>query len=291
MLRIYYLCGMDWRQYRDTNRIVMFEALIEDEHLDASYPIVDANGVVIAYYVPDGYDVVSAYLKKFKGVLPRSALYRVCYSLVWLNPELDFEVLLSFVVLYADSLSDIPYYKVRENEIRGMLDFCYSTLDESVKSSRKFYWTNATGFLPLEEKMKVMNSYKGGRQCEETIRKVENVLEWLFMGSDFITQKKVAEKSGLHRSTVASYLEPFKDGINRHNIRIWNTDNFNTYRRTLSVHNIKRAIEVLNDTDEKISQTRVANVADIHLNTVSKLWGDDEVQDLLNKFNMAYERT
>jgi len=279
---------MDWRLFRDKYSIVMHHEFIDDDDLAESDPIEDvATGEVVAYYLQDGYDVITAYHRPFKSYVPKGIIFRMSYCLAWLNPDMDFDVLSEFVVLYSGYLSNLKHYVVDKKEVRGILDYAMDKVDvDQLKTKRRFYWTNRTGFLSLEQKRRVINSYTGKTRAMETIKKVENTLEWMFIeGNEFITVKSVAEKLGMTANGLSVYLEPFRGDIDKHNIRLFNTDNFNTYRKILSVHKINDAIDVLNNLGERISRRKVADKADLHFNTVGKLWEDPKVQEQLEKYN------
>lgn len=126
------------------------------------------------------------------------------------------------------------------------------------------------------------------QRSDKTKSQIKGAIDYLFSNSgDFITANLI--KDGLDEnvslSTVRRYMEVFKDEIDRHNKKVFGTDNFVTYKKTLSLHKIKRAIKVLNEADERLSRRRVAKEAGVHFNTVQNLWDDEEIQKELDKFN------
>lgn len=138
---------------------------------------------------------------------------------------------------------------------------------------------------PVVNIEKNKNSSFNYKSRQRTKNRVLECLNNVYESGDFVSSRIISEMTGLHMNTVSYHLEPFRGDIDKHNIRLFNTDNFNTYRKILSVHKINDAIDVLNNLGERISRRKVADKADLHFNTVGKLWEDPKVQEQLEKYN------
>lgn len=118
--------------------------------------------------------------------------------------------------------------------------------------------------------------------------KIKNAINNLINKGDVFLNTKAIHKEledDLSLHTIRGYMNVFRDEIDTHNRKVFGTDNFMKYKKVLSVHNIKRAINVLNEADERLSRRKVAKETGLHFNTVQNLWDDDEIQEELDKFN------
>ena len=132
--------------------------------------------------------------------------------------------------------------------------------------------------------LKEINS-KRRDKTSSLVKKAVN--ELLLTDNDFITAQSIRDglEDDVSLSTVRRYMEVFKDEIDSHNNRVFGTSNFITYKKTLSIHKIKGAIQILNDANERLSRRKVAKEAGVHFNPVQNLWDDEDIQSELDKYN------
>jgi DNA-binding transcriptional regulator YhcF (GntR family) len=138
-------------------------------------------------------------------------------------------------------------------------------------------------------------TYVNKRKSVSRLLNIENAIEWLTIeSSEFITATSVKEKLGAEDdvtpSTIRRYMELSRETIDRHNRKVFGTDNFMSYKKMLSVHNIKEAIRLLNDANDRLSRRKVAKEAGVHFNTVQSLWNDEDIQDELNRYNQVFKQ-
>ena len=281
---------MDIFSFRDKHQIITYWSGITSNVARDCGTSVIYDGELVGYYLEDGYQVISVPMASVSA-MTKDYLWHVVYCLVVLNIDKSVEVLTDFMYLYIVEFTDTGYLKPEREYIQGMVDYVVDKADSNkCVRSRKFFFIKS---LDRWKMRKIVISYVNKRKSTDTLMRIENVIEWLTIeANEFITPTTVKEhldKEGMDMSltTVKKYMELKRDEIDRHNRKIFGTDKFAMYRKMLSIHNIKEAIEVLSRADESLSRRKVADTAGVHFNTVQNLWMDEEIQEQLNKFNQA----
>lgn len=250
---------------------------------------------LVAYYIDGGYDIISVPMSKVKEMSSKFLWY-VTHCLTALNrdrEDIDFEDLLDFMYLYTEQFISDKFLAPKRDVLRYMLDRAYETADfEECKTRRKFYFIKT---LTKQEIRNVVMTFINKRKSTYTLTIIENAIEWLTIeGSVFITSSSIKEAiksddEDLSASNIRRYMTIHRERIDSHNRKVFGTDNFMSYKRMLSVHNIQDAIRVLDKEGERLSQGKVAKVSGLHINTVHNLWMDEVVQEELNKYNQVFK--
>lgn len=276
---------MDVYQYRDSKKIITYQKNIDLIYARDMGSPVSYRDELVGYYLDEGFYVVSVPMTEVKEFSERY-MWFIVSSLVFLNPESSVDDLVDFMYLYMVEFSTMNGYEPSRVYLRGVIDKCIDKLDEErCYQYRKFFFVKV---LSKKDVKSAVMLYLNKRSKSEMMKKIDNVIQWLCIESNkFITANLI--KEGLDEevslSTIRRYMELFKEEIDRHNRKVFGTDNFNVYQKTLSIHNIKRAIQVLNDANERLSRRNIADKAGVHFNTVQNLWDDEEIQQELDKFN------
>jgi len=277
---------MDIFEYREKHKIITYKVFdLSDDKLEVSSPVM-LDGEVVAYYIDDGFNVISVPMRKVSEISDRYIWYLSC-CLVAINEDKDLEVLSNFLVLYIEKFCSYDNNFIPSvSKMRDKVDRAIDTLDiERCYSKRKFHFVKP---LSSKERRKVIMKFVNNRKSTETLAKVENAIEWLMIeGGKFITPTTVSEAldSEYTRQTITKYMQPLKEDIDKHNKKVFGTDSFAAYKKILSIHNINHAIEVLSAEQERLSRRKVANKAGVHFNTVQNLWKEEVVQEQLDKYN------
>ena len=118
--------------------------------------------------------------------------------------------------------------------------------------------------------------------------KVRQSLESL-MNNDkplFITIKDIVEVSGLSKPTVHKAIGLFKEDINNYNTVKFQTNNYTEFVKLSNIGSIVGVIEkFIEEMEMKVTQRKVASRSRLHYNTVNNLWFEEEVQDVLDRYN------
>lgn len=288
---------MEWKALQDRYSLVMSDASIDagiaaDMGKAVEALNEDGESELVGFVIPDGYEYVSAYHSSFNGSVPDTIIRRVCYTMMVLNPEADFNELSHFIMVYCDSLSGNAAYKTSKAFIDSCLEYAIEKDLQvgDLSEIKYFYWVKD---LPLDKKRSlVLENYKSTRKLE-ILRKVGAAISFLMEDGQnkFITAKEVQsviEDEKIPIRTINDNMGAYREEINKRNTLLYGTSNFNTYRKMISVMEVTRAIKVIGELDERLSQRNVARKSNLHFNTVNKVWGDSKVQSILNKYNKIY---
>lgn len=277
---------MDVYEYRDKFRIITYRRNVEEDYVrsNGGVPVV-LDGQLVGLYLEEGFYVVAVPMVEVKEFSQRY-LWFIINSLVFLNDDKTVDELVDFMYLYMVQFSSKSGYEPNKEFLRGMVDKSIEGVDEEkCYQLRKFFFIKK---LSKKDVRSAVMSFLNKRKKSETMDKIDSVIQWLCIESNkFITAKLISDELGddLSVHTIRGYMNVFRDEIDTHNRKVFGTDNFMKYKKVLSVHNIKRAMSVLNEADEKLSRRKVAKEAGVHFNTVQNLWDDDEIQEELDKFN------
>jgi hypothetical protein len=287
---------MNIHDFRNKKQIITHSKQIDRYEAERIGEDVFLSGEVVAYYIDEGYDIIAVPMSNIKEV-SNSFIWYVTHCLVALNrdrDDIDFEDLLDFMFLYTEQFISKKFLAPNKDALRYMLDKAYETADfERCKTKRKFYFIKT---LTKKEIRSVVMKFINRRKSTDTLIKIENAIEWLTIeGSVFITSSSIkdsiksASDEDLSIRNIRKYMEIQRDDIDRHNRKVFGTDNFMSYKKMLSVHNIQEAMRVLNLEGDRLSQGKVARASGLHINTVHNLWLSDAVQDQLNKYNQIFK--
>lgn len=287
---------MNIHEFRKLKQILTYVRYIDkDDAIQYGEPVYLGEELV-AYYLDGGYDIIAVPMSKVKE-MSNKFLWYVTHCLTALNrdrEDVEFEDLLNFMYLYTEQFITDKFLAPRKDVLRYMLDKAHETSDfEECKTRRKFFFIKT---LTKQEIRTVVMKFINRRKSTETLVKIENAIEWLTIeGSIFITSSSIRDviksdnEEDLSPRNIRRYMEIHREVIDTHNRRVFGTDNFMSYKKMLSVHNIKEAMKVLNEEGERLSQLRVSKMSGLHINTVHNLWLDDKVQDELNKYNQIFK--
>lgn len=272
---------MDVFDYRDKHRIITYRTHASCE---GGIPI-EMNGEVVGYYIEDGFSVISIPMKKLDNPTSSFIWYITC-CLVVMNEDKDVSILSGFMFHYLNHFNKKENYLPNLEYCGQLVSRAFEVADEEmVLSTRKF---NFTKNISSKERRSLIMGFLNKRKTTDTLAKIENAIQWLIIeGNGFITVNEIVSACDgeYSKSTVKRYMNLLKDDIDTHNRKVFGTDNFVLYKKTLSIHKIKGAIQILNEANERLSRRKVAKEAGIHFNTVQNLWDDDEIQEELDKFN------
>lgn len=277
---------MDVYEYRDNHRIITYRRNVEESYVreNGGLPVM-LNNDLVGLYLEEGFYVVSIPMVEVKEFSP-SYLWFIINSLVFLNDDKTVDELVDFMYLYMVQFSSKNGYEPNKSYLRDLVDKSVERVDEEkCYQMRKFFFLKK---LSKKDVRSAVMGFLNKRKKSETMDKIDSVIQWLCIESNkFITAKLISDELGddLSVHTVRAYMNVFRDEIDTHNRKVFGTDNFMKYKKVLSVHNIKRAINVLNEADERLSRRKVAKETGLHVNTVQNLWDDDEIQEELDKFN------
>lgn len=249
------------------------------------------DGSVVGYYLENGFSYLSMTFPKEESrvSLTNKMLWRMCFTAVSLNPEKSVDCLVDFMYLYLKCYYTPNGLEPDVSKLRDMIDFSFTNgLEEKITVTKKYFWIKP---LSIKEKQKIVMENMKERSVSQTIKIIDNCIDAIAEeGVKFITIKEIVDTAKefgekLSKPTVSRYMPDFREKIDEYNLHIHNTENYQTFRKTLSIFRIKEAIAILDLENERLSRRNVANKAGIHFTTVQKLWESDEVQSMLNKFN------
>lgn len=273
-------------EYRDNQRIVTYRRNVDESYVrsNGGVPVL-LDGELVGLYLEDGFYVVSVPMVDVKEFSNRYLWY-IVNSLVFLNEDKTVDELVDFMYLYMVEFASKRGYEPNKVFLREMIDKSIDGVDEErCYQLRKFFFIKK---LSRKDVRKAVMSFLNKRKKSETLDKIDSVIQWLCIESNkFITANLISEELGDEISihSIRNYMSVFRDEIDSHNLKVFGTENFMKYKKVLSLHNIKRAMKVLNDANESLSRRRIAKEAGVHFNTVRKLWDNDEIQSELDKFN------
>lgn len=287
---------MNIHEFRNKKQILTYDKEIDKYEASRIGEEVYLGEELVAYYIDKGYDIISVPMSRVKE-MSNKFLWYVTHCLVAMNrdrEDIDFEDLLNFMYLYTEQFISDKFLAPRKDALRYMLDKAYETANfEQCKTRRKFYFVKT---LTKQEIRTVVMKFINRRKSTDTLVKIENAIEWLTIeGSVFITSSSIRDviksdnEEDLSLRNIRRYMEIHRESIDKHNRKVFGTDNFMSYKRMLSVHNIQEAMRVLDREGNRLSQGRVARTSGLHINTVHNLWLEDEVQEELNKYNQVFK--
>lgn len=115
---------------------------------------------------------------------------------------------------------------------------------------------------------------------------ISEKIELLKKENKFITANDIADIAGLAKITVSKNFHLFKEDVDKYNISVFNTDNYNTFVKSCNIDTMKCAIESFKEELEiKITKKKVSNKSNLHINTVYNLWNEEEIQKTLDEYN------
>lgn len=287
---------MEYNEFVVKNGIATRRVLIDEPHAKEYGVPIEYDDRLVAYYLEDGYSYIGLPIprKDSKVGLTKSIVWRLCFTVVVLNPEKSVDLLVDFMDLYLKTFYLSDGTTSDRNALRDMIDYSFEKGSEGkVMTTKKYFWVEA---LTLKEKQLVVMSNMNDRKVTETIKIIDNAIDAIAEeGVRFITiveiKKMVDEIYGsdyMSERNIRNYTEEFRGKIDDYNHHVFGTDSFHKYRKMLSIHKIVDAIKVLDSEGDRLSRRKVADEAGVHFNTVQKLWGSKEVQEELNNYNSVY---
>ena len=244
------------------------------------------SGEVAAYYIDEGFNVLSCYM--YSGYSSTNLVFRTCIVLGFLNCDRDIDVLYSYMDSYCSEEVDTKTFQINRRTLRSRIEYGMDlTLEDMTLEPKKFFWTIPFQNAKADIKRGIVYGYKNYSRAIETVETVEKEVNAL-MNCDkpvFITSGVISENTGYSTSTIKRLLHLWKDDIDGSNTAVWETHDYQVYKKTCSINKIEAAIQALSYIDKRISQRAVATEADLHYNTVGNLWEEKRVQKVLTDYN------
>lgn len=286
------------KEFLSNNRIILHRSEIDLDEAKRLGSEVYYDGILTSYYIQDGFYSYSAYCSSSRGNF--SNAYRISNIVSLLNQDKDIEVLFEYMDLLCKEMFDLETLKVDRSIILKNINKVRDGLYDVSPVVSKYFWVRPYTNIGLHDKeidgivypgkgKVVMNQYNKSRRIE-TISKIENAIDLitseLANSGKFLTINLIANVSGLAKITIAKNFHLFKEDVDRYNMSVFNTDNYNTFTRSCNIDTIKCAIESFKEELEtKITKKKVSNKSRLHINTVYNLWNEDEIQETLEEYN------
>ena len=286
------------KEFLSKNRIILHRSEIDLNEAKRLGSEVYYDGILTSYYIQDGFYSYSAYCSSSRGNF--SNAYRISNIVSLLNQDKDIEVLFEYMDLLCKEMFDLETLKVDRSVILKNINKVRDGLYDVSPVVSKYFWVRPYTNIGLPDKeidgilypgkgKVVMNQYNKSRRIE-TISKIENAIDLitseLANSGKFLTINLIANVSGLAKITIAKNFHLFKEDVDRYNMSVFNTDNYNTFTRSCNIDTIKCAIESFKEELEiKITKKKVSNKSRLHINTVYNLWNEDEIQETLEEYN------
>lgn len=286
------------KEFLSKNRIILHRSEIDLDEAKRLGSEVYYDGILTSYYIQDGFYSYSAYCSSSRGNF--SNAYRISNIVSLLNQDKDIEVLFEYMDLLCKEMFDLETLKVDRSIILKNINKVRDGLYDVSPVVSKYFWVRPYTNIGLHDKeidgilypgkgKVVMNQYNKSRRIE-TISKIENAIDLitseLANSGKFLTINLIANVSGLAKITIAKNFHLFKEDVDRYNMSVFNTDNYNTFTRSCNIDTIKCAIESFKEELEiKITKKKVSNKSRLHINTVYNLWNEDEIQETLEEYN------
>ena len=281
------------REYIDKYRFTTSMSGIDKHEAEKVGEPIYHEDTLAGYFISDGFNHVGVTFPKikFKGGVPKQMLWRVGFTITYLNEDRSIEDLSQFIRVYYRSFSENSSISVKES--KDLIDYCIDKLDQtSISITKKYFWVMP---LSIGEKQSIVMSNMRERKSTNTMKLISNAIDAICEeGLKFVTSKqvkKIIEKESgndISLRTINRYTPDLRIDIDDYNNIVFGTCNYQTYRKTLSIHRIIAAIKVLDKEGDRLSRRVVAKEAELHFNTVQTLWMENEIQDELNNFNEIY---
>lgn len=286
------------KEFLGKNRIILQKSEIDLDEAKKLGKKVYYNGILTSYYVEDGFYTYSAYCSPSRGNF--SNAYRISNIVSFLNPDIDIEVLFEYMDLLCKEMFDLDTLKVNRSVILNNITKVRDGLYDVSPVVSKYFWIKPFTNIGLADKeidgivypgksKVVMSQYNKTRRME-TISKIENAIDLitseLANSGRFLTINLIADIAGLAKITVSKNFHLFKEDVDKYNISVFNTDNYNTFVKSCNIDTMKCAIESFKEELEiKITKKKVSNKSKLHINTVYNLWNEEEIQETLDEYN------
>jgi hypothetical protein len=286
------------KEFLGSNRIILQRSEIDLNEAKQSGKEVYYNGILTSYYVEDGFYTYSAYCSPSRGNF--SNAYRISNIVSFLNTDIDVEILFEYMDLLCKEMFDLDTLKVNRSVILNNITKVRDGLYDVSPVVSKYFWVKPFTSIGLADKeidgivypgksKVVMSQYNKTRRIE-TISKIENAIDLIISelanSGRFLTINLIADIAGLAKITVSKNFHLFKEDVDKYNISVFNTDNYNTFTKSCNIDTIKCAIESFKEELEiKITKKKVSNKSKLHINTVYNLWNEEEIQKTLDEYN------
>ena len=286
------------KEFLSKNRIILQKSEIDLDEAKQLGKKVYYNGILTSYYVEDGFYTYSAYCSLSRGNF--SNAYRISNIVSFLNPDIEIEILFEYMDLLCKEMFDLDTLKVNRSVILNNITKVRDGLYDVSPVVSKYFWVKPFTSIGLADKeingiiypgksKIVMSQYNKTRRIE-TISKIENAIDLitseLANSGRFLTINLIADIAGLAKITVSKNFHLFKEDVDRYNISVFNTDNYNTFVKSCNIDTMKCAIESFKEELEiKITKKKVSNKSNLHINTVYNLWNEEEIQKTLEEYN------
>lgn len=286
------------KEFLSKNRIILQKSEIDLDEAKQLGKKVYYNGILTSYYVEDGFYTYSAYCSLSRGNF--SNAYRISNIVSFLNPDIEIEILFEYMDLLCKEMFDLDTLKVNRSVILNNITKVRDGLYDVSPVVSKYFWVKPFTSIGLADKeingiiypgksKIVMSQYNKTRRIE-TISKIENSIDLitseLANSGRFLTINLIADIAGLAKITVSKNFHLFKEDVDKYNISVFNTDNYNTFVKSCNIDTMKCAIESFKEELEiKITKKKVSKKSNLHINTVYNLWDEEEIQKTLDEYN------
>lgn len=268
-----------------------------DEAKIIGTPVYSSQGVLAAYYIPDGFYNYSAYCKVSRGKFGNA--FRVASVLTLLNLDKPISILFEYMDLVCKVYFDTDNLMVDRSIVLKNIEKVKNNLYQVNPVLKKYFWvkpyTNIGVFekeidgVVYDGKRKIVLSQLNKSRRIETISKIENAIDFLISEDEdnrFITIADISEISGVPNKTISNIYSLFKSEVDNYNISVFNTSVYTEFIKMNNVSTISSSIKKFKEELEtRLTKKKVANSSKLHINTVYNLWCEDEVQDALLEYN------
>lgn len=256
------------------------------------------SGIVVARFYDDGYEsldcfVMSGIVRGMNLNSRFSTAYKTAINVAHLNPNKGFSVLQEYIDKMCDDLFDTDKFKMNREILYEAIKNTLDGKTEFITKTHKYYFTTP---LPLSEKRKIVATHNAKTKKMNNFKLVESAINMLMETDVFITSTEISKEiEMMYGKEKALSVRVIKNTLNNdlradmdsHNKKIHKTDNFKIYEKFCHVNNIVSAIEAIRMMNDKLTKTKIADIATVHRNTVNNLWEEKKIQDVLNKYNLV----
>lgn len=272
--------------------LILFRAEIDEKEAKGKGDEVYSGETLAAYYIESGFNVYSAYTAPSPRNYHRA--FKIAGVVTHLNPYIDVHVIYDYMDKLCREKFDAGTWEISRDRIMSNIFNVRNGVYQVLPDKRKFFWTGAYRNIGRNDKeihgnlyrgkASLVASYRTKKRIKASLVKVEMALNTLVEFGNktgtFLTMKDLVEQSELSEKVIRRFQPIYQPELDKYNLAEFGTDSFPQYRKKCSINLIYHTISEL-DTKTKPTKANVARETGLHINTVSKLWDEDAIQDAL----------
>ena len=288
MIYLIFVVMRDINEVLNKHRIILYRCDIDDDIASSEGESVVVDGDLTSYYLEDGFDCYNAYTNVSRGNYRLA--HRVAIIVGFLNPEKRTEDLFEYMDILCETKYDNENFKINRPHILNVLKNSQEGLYDVTPEIKKYYWVGEYKYANRSKKSSIILNHSNNNRVKRTFNAVERAVALLIEegneSNTFITIKDIVEVSGLSKPTVHKAIGLFKEDINNYNTVKFQTSNYTEFVKLSNIGSIVGVIEkFIEEMEMKVTQRKVASRSRLHYNTVNNLWFEEEVQDVLDRYN------